>query len=128
MVDETPGVVRVHFSFFLNFKNIVSATTSTILSSTTTKRHNSTTTTFNNTYDYVIVGSGSAGCVLSNRLSEDGNNSVLALEAGPKDPWWQWKIHMPAALTYNLCNDNYNWYYHTTPQKHLNNRFLFYLL
>ena len=80
---------------------------------------------FSTEHDYVVVGSGSAGCVLANRLSEDGRHAVLALEAGPKDPWWQWKIHMPAALMYNLCNDNYNWYYHTEPQRHMNNRVMY---
>lgn len=63
-------------------------------------------------YSYVIVGAGSAGCVLANRLSEDPQESVLLLEAGPKDMllgnlWLSWKIHMPAALTYNLCDDKY---------------------
>lgn len=67
-------------------------------------------------YSYVIVGAGSAGCVLANRLSEDAHESVLLLEAGPKDLllgnlWLSWKIHMPAALTYNLCNDKYRHFY-----------------
>jgi len=64
-------------------------------------------------YGYVIVGAGSAGCVLANRLTEDAHESVLLLEAGPKDMWLSslrlsWKIHMPAALTYNLCDNKYS--------------------
>ena len=52
---------------------------------------------------------------------------MLLLEAGPPDTilgstLLQWKIHMPAALMYNLCDDKYNWYYHTEPQVHCNNR------
>jgi choline dehydrogenase len=74
-------------------------------------------------FDYIVVGSGSAGCVLANRLSECGQYSVLVLEAGRKDNTW--KIHMPAALTYNLGDDKYNWYYHTEPQPHMNQRSLY---
>ncbi|XP_072305373.1 choline dehydrogenase, mitochondrial [Eucyclogobius newberryi] len=81
-------------------------------------------------YSYVIVGAGSAGCVLANRLSEDPHESVLLLEAGPKDKVLgstrlSWKIHMPAALTYNLCDDKYNWSYHTEVQAHMDHRVLY---
>jgi choline dehydrogenase len=47
--------------------------------------------------------------VLANRLSAIATNRVMLLEAGPRDEWWNWKIHMPAALMYNLCDDKYNW-------------------
>ncbi|KAF1333693.1 Choline dehydrogenase, partial [Globisporangium splendens] len=75
-------------------------------------------------YDYIIVGGGSAGCVLANRLSADPSNKVLLVETGPSDrnKWDSWKIHMPAALTFNLADDKYNWYYYTEPQKNLDNR------
>lgn len=75
-------------------------------------------------YDYVIVGGGSAGCVLANRLTENPGNKVLLVETGPSDvnKWDSWKIHMPAALTYNLADDKYNWCYYTEPQKNLDNR------
>ncbi|EDO38958.1 predicted protein, partial [Nematostella vectensis] len=83
----------------------------------------STEAIFSSEHDYVICGAGSAGCVLANRLSADPDSKVLLLEAGPKDRTW--KIHMPAALIYNLCDDKYNWYYHTAPQKHMNNRVMY---
>lgn len=71
-------------------------------------------------YTHIIVGAGSAGCVLASRLSEDQDKKVLLLEAGPKD--WTWKIQMPAALMYPLDSTTYNWAYNTVPQKHMNNR------
>uniref|UniRef100_A0A914VZ80 Glucose-methanol-choline oxidoreductase N-terminal domain-containing protein n=1 Tax=Plectus sambesii TaxID=2011161 RepID=A0A914VZ80_9BILA len=74
---------------------------------------------------HIIIGAGSAGCVLANRLTEDPDNRVLLVEAGPKDNWWNWKIHMPAALMYNLCTTKYNWFYHTTAQKHMDDRVIY---
>ncbi|XP_071172539.1 uncharacterized protein [Mytilus edulis] len=91
--------------------------------STSTSRHYSTKSDISSVHDYVIVGAGSAGCVLANRLSANEENKVLVLEAGPKD--YTWKIHMPAALMYNLCDDNYNWYYHTEPEKGMNDRVMY---
>eukprot|EP00057_Strongylocentrotus_purpuratus_P034775 XP_796478.2 PREDICTED: choline dehydrogenase, mitochondrial-like [Strongylocentrotus purpuratus] len=74
-------------------------------------------------YTHIIVGAGSAGCVLANRLSAQPNNKVLLLEAGPKDNTW--KVQMPAAVYICMGGTTYNWYYHTAPQRHMNNREMF---
>ena len=79
---------------------------------------------FSSEHEYVIVGGGSAGCVLSNRLSASSDNRVLLLEAGLRDRLWDWRIHMPAALMYNLCHDKYNWFYESEPEPYVNNRFV----
>jgi choline dehydrogenase len=104
----------------------------------TTRSHSSTAT--HSTFDYIIVGAGSAGCVLANRLTEDPTKSVLLVEAGQSDRNHldSWTIQMPSALTYNLQELNsldrlwrnvdkkdsfgYNWGFQTTPQKNVNNR------
>ena len=72
------------------------------------------------TYDYLIIGSGSAGGVLANRLSDDGDASVLVLEAGPRDR--SLFIHMPAAFAWPLKDDKYNWYYESEPEPHMDGR------
>src|SRR5690625_1547830 len=74
-------------------------------------------------YDYIIVGAGSAGCVLANRLSEDPDVRVLVLEAGPKDR--SIFIHMPAALSYPLANDKFNWFYQSEPEPFLDGRSIY---
>lgn len=73
-------------------------------------------------YDYVIVGGGSAGCVLANRLSSDPGTRVLVLEAGRRDYWWDVFIHMPAALTMPIGNRFYDWRYRSEPEPHLADR------
>lgn len=73
-------------------------------------------------YDYIIIGAGSAGCVLANRLSEDPANTVLLLEAGPADYGLDFRLHMPAALTYPLQSKQYNWWYVSEPEPHMNQR------
>lgn len=70
----------------------------------------------------IIVGGGSAGCVIANRLSADPERTVLVLEAGRKDYWWDIFIHMPAALTYPIGSKHYDWCYETEPEPFMNNR------
>ncbi|WP_454827354.1 GMC family oxidoreductase [Pseudomonas veronii] len=71
-------------------------------------------------YDYIVVGAGSAGCVLANRLSEGGKNTVLLLEAGPNDRhFW---IHLPIGYGKTMFNPTYNWSFHTEPVPALDNR------
>ncbi|MDE1174303.1 MAG: choline dehydrogenase [Parvibaculaceae bacterium] len=71
-------------------------------------------------YDYIIVGAGSAGCVLAARLTEDEDCRVLLLEAGPADKSWQ--IHMPMGIGSLLSSDRFNWAYVSDPEPHLDNR------
>jgi choline dehydrogenase len=73
-------------------------------------------------YDYVIVGGGSAGCVLAARLSEDPGTSVLLLEAGRSDYPWDVLTHMPAALTMVIGNPLYDWRYRSEPEPFMGGR------
>ena len=73
-------------------------------------------------YDYVIVGGGSAGCVLAERLSADGSATVLVLEAGRSDYPWDLFIQMPAALTFPSGSRFYDWRYESEPEPFLNDR------
>ncbi len=73
-------------------------------------------------YDFVIVGGGSAGCALANRLSADPANRVLVLEAGRPDWRWDVFIHMPAALAFPIGSRFYDWKYESEPEPFMNNR------
>ena len=71
-------------------------------------------------FDYIVIGAGSAGCVLANRLSADGRHAVLLLEAGPADrsPW----IHIPIGYGKTMFHSRYNWRFSTEPEPGMNNR------
>ncbi|HEY3006143.1 MAG TPA: choline dehydrogenase [Kribbellaceae bacterium] len=73
-------------------------------------------------YDFVIVGGGSAGCALANRLSEDPSTSVLVLEAGRPDYSWDVFIHMPAALAFPIGSRFYDWRYESEPEPYMHGR------
>ena len=71
-------------------------------------------------YDYIIIGAGSAGCVLANRLTESGEHNVLLLEAGGSDR--HILVQMPTALSYPMAMTRFNWGYKSEPEPHVKNR------
>ena len=74
------------------------------------------------TFDYIIVGAGSAGCILANRLSACGKHSVLVLEAGGRD--WHPILYIPAGFMKTLVNPNFNWMYESSPSEGTNGRII----
>ncbi|MBV9250385.1 MAG: choline dehydrogenase [Acetobacteraceae bacterium] len=86
-------------------------------------RKEATTAAEANTYDFIVTGAGSAGCVLAARLSETGGHRVLLLEAGSKDtnPW----IHIPLGYAKTFVNPRVNWMFDSEPELNLNNRVMY---
>jgi choline dehydrogenase len=76
----------------------------------------------NGRFDFIIVGGGSAGCALANRVSADPATRVLVLEAGRPDWSWDVFIHMPAALAFPIGSRFYDWRYESEPEPHMNGR------
>lgn len=76
----------------------------------------------NRQFDFVIVGGGSAGCVLTNRISADPARRVLVLEAGRPDAWWDVLIPMPAAFSLPLGSRFYDWIYRSEPEPQMAGR------
>ncbi len=74
------------------------------------------------THDFLIIGGGSAGCAVANRLSADPANSVLVLEAGRRDSLWDIFLHMPAGLSVPIGNPRYDWMYESEPEPHMQGR------
>ncbi len=75
--------------------------------------------------DVVVVGGGSAGCVLAHRLSADPRRRVVVLEAGRRDAWWDVLIQMPAALPFPIGNRFYDWGYRSEPERHMKGRSIY---
>ncbi|MCH1614362.1 MAG: choline dehydrogenase [Acidimicrobiales bacterium] len=74
------------------------------------------------TYDFIIIGGGSAGCVLANRLSADSESEVLLIEAGRPDYPWDLFIHMPGAFSFPIGSKFYDWRYQSEPELFLDGR------
>lgn len=78
-----------------------------------------------NSYDYIIIGGGSSGCVIANELTKNKSNKVLLIEAGKSSGFYPW-FHIPVGYLFTINNPRSDWCFKTLPEKNLNNRSLLY--
>ena len=120
--DILTHCIRTHVS--TNTKRSLHTTCQTSSPSSSSPSTSTGSPSTDDAFDYIIIGAGTAGCVLANRLSADSSKRVLLLEAGDKD--WFPLIHVPVGYLYTMNNPRTDWCFSTTPQRGLGGRTIAY--